>query len=142
MKTRFLFALIALLIGIGTAQPAQAGALPDLRITTSAAGLGGLYFECDVINGRAYLRYYVSNTGSASSGTFKITLKDSAGAIKQSITSPSFSPGSIAIFHHAMENCYYSRTIIIDSTNVVNESDELNNTGRYIGFELLPGGLG
>jgi CARDB protein len=131
-------AILGLLV-LGTAQPAHAGALPDLTIVTTP-GSGAAKVApgpCFVIHGHSYQEYRVSNTGSASSGAFMITIKDSAGAIKQSLTTPSLSPGSTRSFWHAMEGCGLYRKIILDSANIVLESDEFNNT-LVFGFQIFP----
>ena len=136
-------AILGLLV-LGTAQPAHAAALPDLTILRIKPLLLNR-FECvvSVIAGRSipFLQYDVSNAGSVSSGTFTITIEDSAGAIKQAFTTPSLSPGSTRRFWHAMESCNYYRKVILDSTNIVLESSEDNNTFLY-GFDSLPSGLG
>ena len=114
-------AILGLLV-LGTAQPARAGTQPDLTVIGATSVVTG---------GQWYLKYTISNKGTASSGTFMITLKDSAGAIKQSLTTPSLSPGSTMSFLHPTGGCKFYRTIIVDSTNVVFESNELNNTRGY-----------
>jgi hypothetical protein len=127
MKCIHFFTIIAVLglLMLGTAPSASAGGLPDLTVT-SAKGV--------FLGGQWHLQYTVQNIGTASSGSFSITIMNRAGVIKQLFQTTNINPGSSRTFLHRTGVCEFYRKVVVDGGNAVRESNEINNTRAYENF--------
>jgi len=119
-----LLAILGVLI-LGAAQPASAGALPDLTVT-SAIGV--------FLSGQWHLQYTVKNKGTANSGPFSIAILDRAGVIKQLFQTTNIAPGSSRTFLHRTGVCEFYRKVVVDPGDAIHESNESNNTLTYENF--------
>jgi subtilase family serine protease len=117
-------AILGLLI-LGTAQPANAGGLPDLTVTEAFS---------EFSNSQWFLRYSIKNIGTAHSEAFRVTIKDRAGILKETFMIANIAPGATFRLRHSTGVCEFYRKIAVDTTSIVVESNEGNNTRVYENF--------
>jgi hypothetical protein len=127
MKRIHFFTIVAIVgfLVLGMAQPANAGAQPDLTVTEAFS---------EFSNGQWSLRYSIKNIGTAHSEAFRITIKDRAGILKETFMIANIAPGGTFRLRHSTGVCEFYRKIAVDTTSMVVESNEGNNTHVYESF--------
>jgi hypothetical protein len=127
MKRMHFFTIVAILglLILGTAQPASAGGQPDLTVTEAFS---------EFSNGQWFLRYSIKNIGTANSEAFRVTIKDRAGILKETFMIANIAPGAAFRLRHSAGICEFYRKIAVDTTSMVVESNEVNNTRVYESF--------
>jgi len=82
-----------------------------------------------------YMKFVVKNAGNVASGPSKVAVKNViGGATLQTLAVPALGPGATWTLYHNLPDCNgYGkvnalRSIVVDSTNLVAEFNEANNT--------------
>jgi hypothetical protein len=127
MKRVHFLTIVAILglLMLGTAQPTSAGGQPDLTVTEAFS---------EFSNGQWFLRYSIKNTGTAHSEAFHVTIKNRAGILKEAFMIANIAPGATFRLRHSTGVCEFYRKIAVDTTSMVVESNEGNNTRVYESF--------